>query len=289
MKQKGLGKGLNALIPAGEGLPDPSGQEQARPTFWLETNLISRNKNQPREDFNPAKMEGLISSIRENGLIQPILVRRSGQGYELICGERRLRAAKVVGLEKIPVIVKDVSDAESLGLAMIENVQREDLNPIERARACKKLIDQFDLSQEELAKTLGKDRSSVANTLRLLKLPSSIQDYILEDKITMGHAMAILSLDGPELQIEACKKIINQHLSVREIEASVKEQSPAKKKISKKKRLPEIVGMEEDLQRALATQVKIKAGRKKGKIEIEYYSTEDLNRIVGILTLKETN
>jgi len=284
MKQKGLGRGLSALIPIRK-LSDLTDQEQARPTFWAEIGLITSNRYQPREDFNSTKMDGLISSIRENGLIQPILVRKTSQGYELICGERRLRAARAVGLEKVPVMIKEASDAESLGLALIENVQRENLNPIERARAYKKLIDQFGLSQEELAETLGKDRTSIANTLRLLKLPSLIQDYILEDKITMGHAMAILSLAGSELQIEVCKKIINQHLSVREIETSVRGRSPAKKKVVK--RSPEIIGFEEDLQRALATQVKIKAGRKKGKIEIEYYSAEDLNRIVGILTLRE--
>ncbi len=285
MKQKGLGRGLSALIPERK-LSDLTDQEQSRPTFWAEIGLITSNRYQPREDFNSTKMDGLISSIRENGLIQPILVRKTSQGYELICGERRLRAAKAVGLEKVPVIIKEASDAESLGLALIENVQRENLNPIERARAYKKLIDQFGLSQEDLAETLGKDRTSITNTLRLLKLPSLIQDYILEDKITMGHAMAILSLANPELQIEACRKIISQHLSVRQIETSVKERSPGKKKVVK--RLPELVGMEEDLQRVLATQVKIKAGRKKGKIEIEYYSAEDLNRIVGILTLRET-
>ncbi len=286
MKQRGLGKGLSALIPERK-LSDLSDEEQVRPTFWVETSLIARNKNQPREDFNSAKMDGLISSVKKNGLIQPILVRRTDQGYELICGERRLRAAKTIGLEKVPVIIKDASDAESLGLAVIENVQREDLNPVERARAYKKLIDEFDLSQEDLAETLAKDRSSVANTLRLLKLPLSIQGYILENKITMGHAMALLSLATPALQIDACKKIINQHLSVREIEISVREQSPAKTKKKIIRRPPEIVGMEEDLQRVLATQVKIKAGRKKGKIEIEYYSAEDLNRIVGILALRE--
>lgn len=285
MKQKGLGRGLSALIPERK-TSDLTGQEQARPTSWVEIGLITSNRYQPRKDFNSTKMDGLISSIRENGLIQPILVRKTAQGYELICGERRLRAAKAVGLEKIPVTIKEASDAESLGLALVENIQRENLNPIERARAYKKLIDQFGLSQEDLAETLGKDRTSITNTLRLLKLPSLIQDYILEDKITMGHAMAILSLANPELQIEACRKIISQHLSVRQIETSVKERSPGKKKVVK--RLPELVGMEEDLQRVLATQVKIKAGRKKGKIEIEYYSAEDLNRIVGILTLRET-
>ena len=280
MKKGGLGRGLSALIPEKIEIRELSPVTQ---TNCVKINQIATNKYQPRQEFDQEKMDQLVASVKEKGIIQPILVRKIPEGYELICGERRMRAAQAAGLEEIPVVVRDVSDVESLELSLIENIQRQDLNPIERASAYKKLMDEFGLSQDELAAALSKDRSSVTNTLRLLKLPQAVQDNLAQGKITMGHGLAILSLASPRLQIEACRNVINRGLSVREVEAAVKKRPLVKGTVKKS---PQIVEIEEKLQRAMATQVRIKPGRKKGRIEIEYYSTEDLNRIVDIVIKK---
>ncbi|MEA3560361.1 MAG: ParB/RepB/Spo0J family partition protein [Candidatus Omnitrophota bacterium] len=282
MKKGGLGRGLSALIPekdlSQESLIDTTSLHQAT---RVKIEQISTNKYQPRQEFDSEKMDELIASVKEKGVIQPVLVRKVPEGYELICGERRMRAAQAAGLEEIPAVVRDISDVESLEFSLIENIQRQGLNPIERACGYKRLMDEFGLVQDELAAVLSKDRSSVANTLRLLKLPQVIQSHITHGKITMGHGLAILSLPSSRLQIEACESIIKRNLSVREIEAAVKKRKPAIKGVTKKS--PQIIEIEEELQRVMATQVKIKAGRKKGKIEIEYYSPQDLTRIVDIL------
>ncbi|MEA3328405.1 MAG: ParB/RepB/Spo0J family partition protein [Candidatus Omnitrophota bacterium] len=280
MKKGGLGRGLNALIPEKIETQKASPAEQIT---RVKINQIATNKYQPRQEFDQGKMNQLIASIKEKGIIQPVLVRKTSEGYELICGERRIKAAQAAGLEEIPVAVRNVSDVESLELSLIENIQRQDLNSIERAKAYKRLINEFGLSQDELAAALSKDRSSVANTLRLLKLPQPVQDSLAQGRITVGHGLAILSLASPRLQIEACKNIILHGLSVREIEVAVKKRAAVKNTVKKS---PQIIEIEERLQRVMATKVNIKAGRKKGRIEIEYYSSEDLNRIVDILTKK---
>jgi ParB family chromosome partitioning protein len=277
MKKGGLGKGLSALIPDKDLLKEPLSRQTTR----VKIGQISTNRYQPRQGFNQEKMTELVASIKEKGIIQPVLVRKSGQGYELICGERRLRAAETAGLAEVPVVIRDVSDAETLELSLIENIQREDLNPIERAQAYKRLMDEFGLSQDDLAAALSKDRSSIANTLRLLKLPQVVQNYISQGKITMGHALVILSLPSTRLQIETCEHIIKKGLSVKETEIGVREKKePTARAVVKKS--PQIIEIEETLQQILATKVRIRAGRKKGKIEIEYYSPEDLNRLVGM-------
>lgn len=274
MKKGGLGKGLSALIPE-------KGVEGARyenEIVQLEVNEIKANKYQPRGKIDSEKLEELIASIRARGLVQPILVRAREVGYELICGERRLEAARALGMQTIPAIVRSVSDVEALELSLIENLQREDLNPIEQAQAYKRLIDEFKIAHDELAKVLGKDRSSITNTLRLLKLPQPVQDRISQGKLSMGHAMAILSLDSQSAQIGLCERVIAKGLSVRATEELVR------KKVSPGKELirvdPETVAIEEELQRILGTRVKIRPGKKGGRIEIEYYSQEDLDRIL---------
>lgn len=277
MKKGGLGKGLGALIPE-KGI---EGARYETEVVQLEVDKIKPNRYQPRRKIDSERLEELIASVKARGLVQPILIRETEEGYELICGERRLEAARALGMRTIPAIVRSVSDVEALELSLIENLQREDLNPVEQAQAYKKLIDEFKIAHDELAKVLGKDRSSITNTIRLLKLPQSVQDRLLQGKISMGHAMAILSLDSPAAQIGLCERVIAKGLSVRATEELVR------KKVSPKKEIirvdPETVAIEEELQRLLGTKVRIRPGRKGGRIEIEYYSNEDLGRILSYL------
>ncbi len=277
MKKGGLGKGLGALIPE-KGI---EGARYETEVVQLEVDKIKPNRYQPRRKIDSERLEELIASVKAKGLVQPILIRETEEGYELICGERRLEAARALGMRTVPAIVRSVSDVEALELSLIENLQREDLNPIEQAQAYKKLIDEFKIAHDELAKVLGKDRSSITNTIRLLKLPQPVQDRLLQGKISMGHAMAILSLDSPAAQIGLCERVIAKGLSVRATEELVR------KKVSPKKEIirvdPETVAIEEELQRLLGTKVRIRPGRKGGRIEIEYYSNEDLGRILSYL------
>jgi len=276
MKKGGLGKGLSALIPE-KGI---EGARYENEMIQLEVDEIKPNKYQPRGKIDSEKLEELIASVRARGLVQPILIRGTEEGYELICGERRLEAARALGMRTIPAIVRSVSDVEALELSLIENLQREDLNPIEQAHAYRKLLDEFDLAQDELARVLGKDRSSISNAIRLLKLPKPVQDRLSEGKISMGHAMAILSLNTTSMQIKLCEKIVAGGLSVRATERLVRKKVSAKKMI---KQDPEIIALEEELQRILGTRVRIRPGQKGGRIEIEYYSNKDLERILGLL------
>lgn len=278
---KGLGKGLGALIPTGEEKQEVKKGGIAE----LEISKIKPNRFQPREGFDPIKLNDLIASIQEKGVIQPILVRKIGPDeYELIAGERRLKAAKEANLEKIPVIIRDVKDEDMLELALIENIQREDLNSIEEAKAYKRLSDEFQLTHEDISKKVGKDRSTITNTLRLLNLPKNIQDYVSRETISMGHARVLLSLDDVSLQNSICETIVKKGLSVRQIESLI-----SKIKKSKDKTLKEqvekdihILDAEKQLQYIFGSKVRIK-GRKKGKIEIHYYSLEDLNRIYELI------
>lgn len=274
MKRGGLGRGLSALIPEKGVLEEKEGIIQ------LELDRVKSSKYQPREAIDPERLEELKASIKARGLVQPVLVRAKDEGYELICGERRLKAAQALGMQTIPAIVRQVRDQEVLELSLIENLQREDLNPIEQAHAYRKLLDEFDLAQDELARVLGKDRSSISNAIRLLKLPKPVQDRLSEGKISMGHAMAILSLNTTSMQIKLCEKIVAGGLSVRATERLVRKKVSAKKMI---KQDPEIIALEEELQRILGMRVKIRPGQKGGRIEIEYYSNKDLERILGLL------
>ena len=277
--EKRLGKGLGALIPEKDTL---SKEASADIVSKLKVDSISPNKFQPRKKFNEEKLKELKDSIREKGIIQPVIVRPTEDGYELIAGERRFRATKELGYEEIPAIIKDVSDADSLELSLIENIQREELNAVEEANAYRDLMEKFDFSQDEISQAVGKDKSTISNTLRLLTLPKLVQGYISDGAISMGHAKAILALPTERPRIRFTKKIIKKNLSVRQAEELIRHklQKPARITAAKDEHLLRI---EEDLQHYLGTRVKVIHGKKRGRIEIFYYSNEDLDRILGLV------
>ncbi len=277
-KRVALGKGLGALIPE-------FGKEESRTLLYCGIEEIAPNRSQPRKHFDESKLQELAESIKEKGILEPLIVRRANEGYELIVGERRWRAAQRAGLKEVPILVREVEGREVLELSLIENLQREDLNPIEEAEAFKRLIEEFNISQEALATRIGKDRTTITNTLRLLKLPSEVRNQLLQNRITSGHARAILSLENKEKQKELCALIIKKGLSVREAEALAKQWSekpkrlvtPAKKKSDWESQLN---SLQDSLRRHLGTKVHITQKGKRGKIEIEYYSFDDLERII---------
>jgi len=277
-KRIALGKGLGALLPE-------LGQAEPKTLLSCGIEEIFPNRSQPRKHFDESKLQELAESIKEKGILEPLIVRRTEQGYELIIGERRWRAAQKAGLKEVPVLVKEAERREALEISLIENLQREDLNPIEEAEAFKQLIEEFHISQEELSKRIGKDRTTVTNTLRLLKLPLEVRDHLLQNHITSGHARAILSLENKERQKELCVLIMKRGLSVREAEAIAKKWSekakkpvgPAKKKGDLESQLS---SLQDSMRKYLGTKVHISQKGKRGKIEIEYYSHEDLERIV---------
>jgi ParB family chromosome partitioning protein len=274
-ERKALGKGLGALI------PDIQGSiEEKEASLYCNISEIQLNPYQPRTLFNQEKIEDLANSIKEKGVIQPLLVKKVGNDYQLIAGERRLRAAKRAGVTKVPVIVKDVSDAEQLEYALIENLQRENLNPIEEAEAYKRLMKKFDYTQQKLSQALSKNRATVANLLRLLKLPTEVKKSLAQEEITMGHARSLLSLSEPQKQREAYRIVVRKGLSVRETEKLVKKLTLVKKKKAPEKGLVDLEYMRNDLRQWLGTQVKIVTSGKKGKIIIEFYSSEELERII---------
>jgi len=283
MVRQALGKGLEALIPKAQiaNSKFQIGEEIVK----VPVEKIKPNRYQPRAKFEDEGLEELANSIREKGLLQPLIISASvvpGE-YELIAGERRLRAAKLAGLNEVPVIIRsDTSEQERLQISLIENLQREDLNPIEQAQAYQKLIQEFNLTQEELAERLGKSRVAIANTLRLLNLPQEIKSAVVDSTISAGHARSLIGLGTEEMQ-KLIQRIIGEHLTVRETEKLVEKWKSEKVK-KKKKILPEITTAEEDLQHALGTKVKIKGGLKKGRIEIYYYTLDDLNRLISLLS-----
>jgi ParB family chromosome partitioning protein len=243
--------------------------------------------------FEPAKLEELATSIRANGVIQPIVVRKLGDGYQIVAGERRWRASKLAGLAEVPVVVQDVADPQMLELALIENIQREDLNPVETAQAYDRLVRELGLSQEEIGRRTGKDRTSIANTIRLLKLPKEIQLLLAEHRLSMGHARALLGLPEAEQQILLAEKAAAQGLSVRQVETLVQEMTadrpkhgggPSRKESNQD---PNVRAAAEELERLLGTRVKIvELSEQRGRIEIEYYSQAELERIYDQLTGK---
>ena len=277
MARRALGRGLGALLPE---LSEGSRVQQI-PVADIEPNPF-----QPRMNLDEAGIEELKRSIQEKGVIQPIVVRRlEGGRYQIVIGERRWRAVKEAGMETIPAIVRDVSSVEEMiELALVENIQREDLNPIDEANAYKVLMEECNLTQEEVAKRVGKDRSTVANLLRLLKLPDEVQERILDGELSMGHARALLSLDDPEEQVRLCREIIKNGWSVRKVEQIVRARREPKKDVKPKDKDPIIRELEENLQRALGTAVRIIKGGRKGRIEIEFYSDRDLERLISLLT-----
>jgi ParB family transcriptional regulator, chromosome partitioning protein len=280
MEKFALGKGLSALI------PDNVNLEKGDSISYLSVAQIKKNVLQPRKIFNEEQLSDLVSSIKQRGVLQPLLVRPAADGYELIAGERRLRAAESLNIEKVPVIIKSVDDQESLILALIENIQREELNAIEEAQAYKQLIDRYNFTQDVVAQSVGKSRVTITNTLRLLSLPEEIQKSISQGLFSMGHARALLSLKDSEKQIVLWKKTIENKFSVRELENLVNEKSDAPFKQSKKnvkEQDPYLEKIEQDLRRHLGTKIKISSKKKRGKVVIEFYSSEDLERIIKII------
>ena len=301
MDHKALGKGLSALLsqvkdvtgvetPLEKTSPPPSDIQTSADNFisYVKTSAIHNNPFQPRSNYDDAGLEDLKASIKEKGILQPIVVRAGTGGalLEVVAGERRLRAARALGLESVPVFVKNVSDTEALLLALIENIQRQDLNPIDEARAFERLIKEFKLTQEQIAQSVSKDRTTVVNILRLLKLPGEIQQYIIDGKIFMGHARALLSVENLDAQLKMAQDIINQNLSVRSVEG-LAAAAPSTKKPKKIKALkakdPDIVNLEDELRKILGTKVTIEDKKGRGKLVVEYYSLNDLERILAIL------
>jgi ParB family chromosome partitioning protein len=274
--ERALGKGISALIPERDGREDK--------IIYVQSDQIKPNPFQPREDFAEQGIQELAQSIKEKGVIQPLLVRRKGDYFELIAGERRLRAANLLGIKELPIIVKDVQDQDSLELALIENVQRQDLNPIEQAHAYRYLIDKFQVTQEKISEVLGKARVSITNILRLLKLPQEIQKEIKKGRISFAHGRALLEIEDANLQRRLAQEIISRDLSVRELENLIKMQRPrAKRKIGQAGRDPYVKVLEEELQHILATKVRVSKRKKRGHILVEFYSDEDLERIINIM------
>ncbi|MFH1398454.1 MAG: ParB/RepB/Spo0J family partition protein [Candidatus Omnitrophota bacterium] len=279
MDRKALGKGISALIPEKE--IEKAGREEK--VLFLSAEQIKPNPFQPREDFDSQNLEELTQSIREKGIIQPILVRPKGGYYELIAGERRLRAAQALNIKEIPAIIKDVEDEDSLELALIENIQRQNLNVIEEARAYQYLADKFQLTQEAISEILGKSRVAVTNALRLLKLPLEIQEEIKKGRISSGHGKVLLEVADVNLQRKLAQEIISKSLSVRELETLIKTHRPRqiKQKMQVSSREPYLVVLEEELQQVLSTKVRVVKRNKRGHIQIEFYSQEDLERITN--------
>jgi len=297
MEKKALGKGLAALI------GEKQAQTYKKPVslftkdtapkskgdiLYLEINKIKAGQFQPRINFDDLKLQELISSVKEKGVLQPILVRQIGDGYEIIAGERRFRAATALGLDKIPAMIKDVKDEDALIISLVENIQRQELNPIEEAQAFQQLLEKFSLSQDDIAKALGKDKATVSNILRLLKLPSDIQQFLAKGDISLGHAKVLLATDNAAKQRDMCKLIISKSLSVRELENLVNTAIPERKRktVVSKTQDPFVSSIEKSLQLSLGTKVRINAGKKRGKIIIEFYSPTDLERIVSLLKKK---
>ncbi|MDD3656834.1 MAG: ParB/RepB/Spo0J family partition protein [Atribacterota bacterium] len=278
MVKKGLGKGIESIIPISN-IKDR--------TYVMEVDIdqLTPNLYQPRQDFDQEKMDELKESIKAHGIIQPIIVRESTQGYEIVAGERRLKAARELGLEKIPVIIRQFNNLKTFEVALVENIQREDLNPIEQAFAFKRLVEEFHLTHQELAAITGKSRAFVSNTLRLLNLNEWVRERLASGKISFGHAKVLLSLEDKQVQQEFGQKIIEQELSVRDLEKLIERWIKKKDKIiaSDKKKMQYFPELEKKLIAKLGTKVNVKFGGKRGKITIEFYSNEDLNRISGIM------
>lgn len=275
--ERGLGRGLDALF--GSSIPEVENEGKI---IELDIDKIVPRPDQPRQIFDKEKLEELASSIKENGVLQPILVRPREDRYEIIAGERRYRAAKMAGLEQVPAVIKEIDDEKAAEIALIENLQREDLNIIEEARALRNMIDRFGYTQEELSRRIGKSRAYVANTIRLLNLPGEILKFLEEGKLTAGHARAILALENKDDQLKLAQDIMEQNLSVRRAEKRI---STGKNRESQKQ--PEIADLEERLQNYLGTKAKITKTRRGGKIEIAYYSEDDLQRILELWGLLE--
>ena len=303
-KSKGLGRGLDALFGDVEINLEPEVKEESiksikteidtnkkeenktesRGISYIEINDIKPNSNQPRKTFDEEKLDELASSIKEHGLIQPVVLRSVKNGYEIVAGERRWRAARKIGLKEIPCIVKELTDEENMLLAIIENMQREDLNPIEEAEGISQMIDTYGLTQEQVSKSVGKSRPYITNSLRLLKLPEEIRKYVADGLLSSGHARAIVSAGSITRQMEIAEAAVKNGLSVRQIEKMAQEKkSSAGSKAKPRQKNADVKRVEDDLKDVLGTKVTLNQKGKKGKIEIEFYSREDLERLIELL------
>ena len=278
-KNRGLGRGLDALFAdqttvekekAPEVKPD-----DANAIIYININDIKPNENQPRKSFDESKIEELANSIIEHGIIQPLVVRKNEPGYEIVAGERRWRAARRAGLKEVPCIIRDFTDEENMLVAIIENMQREDLNPVEEAEGLNQMIKTYGMTQEEVSKSVSKSRPYITNSLRLLKLPEEIRNLLAEGKISAGHARALINVSDKKKQAEICRRIIEEGLSVRMTEKLASE--------DKKEKSLEIKSVEDQLKNIYGTKININQKGKKGKIEIEYYNVDELNRIIDLL------
>jgi ParB family chromosome partitioning protein len=287
LEKKSLGRGLGARIPGAE-------REERRSETDIELSRISFNPYQPRESMNDEKFQDLVNSVRVHGVLQPIVVRAKGEGkYELVAGERRLRAATMAGLSRIPAVIREMTNEQSLQVALIENIQREDISAIDAAIAYRRLCDEFGLSQEDIAFGLGKSRSTIANTMRLLNLPGSVINHLKSGKLSEGHARAILSVEGENEQVECARRILDSGLSVREAERLAREWSKAKtsreirSNVSRETLLsardPNAIEIETRLREVFGTKVNLFHNKDRGRIEIEFYTDDDLERILLLL------
>jgi ParB family chromosome partitioning protein len=283
-KRAALGRGLESLIPSSPSPKVEGGENSA--FFMCDTDLIRPNPYQPRIHFSDEELSELSASIREQGVLQPLLVRKNAAGYELVAGERRLRASKMASLKQVPVVLKDLSDREMLELSIIENIQREALNPLEEAEAYHRLMTEFDMTQEQAAKRVGKSRPAVANMLRLRQLPQPIKDSINDGALSMGHARAILGVENATRQKAVWREVMSKGLSVRQTESLAKKQKTDKKPAKSSRTNSDSAyfrSLAEELSRQFGTRVQIVRQGKKGRVEIDFYSDDDLDRLLSIL------
>jgi len=289
-QRRALGKGLSALLPTRPHDPLPPEPFTEPSPHTIPIDSIDANPTQPRRVFQPDRLAELAQSIRENGIIQPLVVRKAGDRYQLVAGERRWRAAKLAGLEQVPAVVQEIPDDRLLEVTLVENIQREDLNPIETANAFSRLNSELSLSAEEIGRRTGKDRTTIVNSLRLLQLPGDLQQLVSERRLSAGHARCLLSLPNADLQREVAEKAVAQGWSVRQMERTTQRMTEGRKPkhVDEVETDPNVKAAIEEMTRVLGTKVRIiEKANQKGRIEIEYYSTEDLDRIYGVIVGEE--
>ncbi len=284
-KKKGLGKGLESLLMSTDvSVDDNMDDEKIDGLSRININDIKPNENQPRKTFDPEKIEDLANSIKEHGVIQPLVVRKVENGYEIVAGERRWRAAREAGLTEVPCVVRELTDEQNMLFAIIENMQREDLNPIEEAEGLQRMITNFGMTQSEISKSVGKSRPYITNSLRLLKLPEEIKDMMVDGSLTTGHGRALITIEDEEKAVEIAKKVVKDGLSVRKIEELANEKKKKRGKPAKRApKSPDVLLVERELKGIFGTKVNLNTAGNKGVIEIEYYSKEEANRIIEML------
>lgn len=294
-KNRGLGRGLDALFAEQAPImPDNRVETEEKSNsyvgdkvLYIDINDIKPNAEQPRKTFDKEKISELSQSIIEHGIIQPLVVRKSGKHYEIVAGERRWRAAREAELSVVPCIVRQFSDEENILVAIIENMQREDLNPIEEAMGLEQMISAYGMTQEEVSKSVSKSRPYITNTLRLLKLPEEIKALVSEGKISTGHARALITVKNKTKQEELCKKIIKDGISVRDVERLASEEKKTRKKPLKRVKSPDTLNVERELKEIYGTKVTINSRGNKGTVELEFYSKDELNRLIDLLKFKD--